>query len=529
MRNFNLLDEPWLPVCLLDGQRTTLSLLDVFRNLQNIRNIEDPSPTITGGIYRFLLAVLYRALQGPRDLETAKALFATGLPTPTILAYLESVRGRLWLIHPTHPFGQNPGTPHNKPEGANKLTTRPWTSLNPERNIDGSRVFNDHTDTRVGHLPMASFAEIARLILATSAFSIPGGSGYFTSLDVEGLRCLPLGDTLEATLLFNLVPYPTGYTPEADSALWERDPRVIPDTSDERREARERAITGLADLYTQQPRMVLVEPEGEAGVLRIRYASGDAASAVHTFHDPMCAYQSLSTKAMKQLSEGQQIRADVLPLHEDREPWTDTIHLLPMTTQAPPKKAGGTVISAPDVMHHALALTADQPERSPRAVLVLGLGFSKAKILSWRMRQIPLFPGALASKELPELLNWMSQGSSALEKAGFLYAKTYSLTDAPRKVLNAVATGLPALISYWALLREDFMDLMRSGDTTAPARVRWLQTVSKAKGDAWYQNLRDRAVSGRRLQAMIHAEGIVNRLHWAIAKEIKAATPQLPA
>lgn len=80
MRKFNLVDEKWIPVRFLDGSRDELGISETLLRSSEIAVIEDPSPLVVAALHRFLLAVLYRALEGPTDIEQAKALFKAGLP-----------------------------------------------------------------------------------------------------------------------------------------------------------------------------------------------------------------------------------------------------------------------------------------------------------------------------------------------------------------------------------------------------------------------------------------------------------------
>ena len=119
MSRFNLIDEEWIPVRFLDGTCQELGIQDILLRSREIEAIEDPSPLVVAALHRFLLAVLYRALQGPTDIVQARALFREGLPDDKIVDYLERWRDRFWLFDEEYPFGQNPNVPQNRIE--------PWT------------------------------------------------------------------------------------------------------------------------------------------------------------------------------------------------------------------------------------------------------------------------------------------------------------------------------------------------------------------------------------------------------------------
>ena len=88
MSRFNLADEKWIPVRFPNATRDELGIRDTLLRSKEIAAIEDPSPLVVAALHRFLLAVLYRALEGPTDIDQAKALFKAGLPGEKITAYL---------------------------------------------------------------------------------------------------------------------------------------------------------------------------------------------------------------------------------------------------------------------------------------------------------------------------------------------------------------------------------------------------------------------------------------------------------
>ncbi len=109
MSQFNLIDESWIPVRKCSGERLELGIRDTLLYAKEIAVIEDTSPLVVAALHRLLLAVLYRALEGPTDIDQAKAWFKSGLPAERISAYLEQWRDRFWLFDESYPFFQIPG------------------------------------------------------------------------------------------------------------------------------------------------------------------------------------------------------------------------------------------------------------------------------------------------------------------------------------------------------------------------------------------------------------------------------------
>ena len=142
MSRFNLIDEKWIPVRFSNGNRDELGIRDVFLRAKEITAIEDSSPLVVASLHRFLLAILYRALEGPTDIDQAKQLFKTGLPINKITNYLKTWRDRFWLFDEKYPFYQVPS--YRPKETKGKKQWRSWTAMAAEHNADNAKVLFDH-------------------------------------------------------------------------------------------------------------------------------------------------------------------------------------------------------------------------------------------------------------------------------------------------------------------------------------------------------------------------------------------------
>ena len=69
MTTFNLVDQQWIPVVSQNWQRREISLTELFNSWETFREIQADNPPTTLAIYRFLLAILHRAYQGPRNVD----------------------------------------------------------------------------------------------------------------------------------------------------------------------------------------------------------------------------------------------------------------------------------------------------------------------------------------------------------------------------------------------------------------------------------------------------------------------------
>jgi CRISPR system Cascade subunit CasA len=279
MSRFNLIDEKWIPVRFPDGTRDELGIRDTLLRSGKIAAIEDPSPLVVAALHRFLLAVLYRALEGPTDIEQAKALFKEGLPGGKITAYLEKWRDRFWLFDERYPFGQ---IPTFEPK-----SWRAWTALASEHNADNAKVLFDHIDvTKYGSItPSAA----VRWLLATQTFAVSAGKSEISHTgkapSAGSVMAIPIGTNLLDTLLFCLVPHQNRIVMQADIPSWEKEPESLEylktpykasdkKTGKEKDRAIERGSSGIVDLFTWRTRSIIFKESPSGGVSELGFASG---------------------------------------------------------------------------------------------------------------------------------------------------------------------------------------------------------------------------------------------------------------
>lgn len=485
MSQFNLIDEKWIPVRYLDGSRGELGIHDALLQSKEIAAIEDASPLIVAALHRFLLALLYRALEGPTDIDQAKALFKDGLPGNKIAAYLERWRDRFWLFDEKYPFGQSPNVPKGEIE--------PWTKLTPEYNATSNKVLFDHTNTKSPGVRDAK--ECARWLLSTMSFSISGGRGYYPSPSSNAIMCIPLGRNLQETLSFNLVPYPNRNIMRGDSALWERDPKALP------LDAPKRVASGYADLYTWQPRMVRLEQLPSGGVAVIRFVAGHGFDNPSDTPDPMQSYKTDKSKGK-------------LPIQfkEDRRTWRDFDSLLPDAGEL-----------APLTVLNALRLTAKNVLAMPRSALVLGLRYEppSANVDFWRMERFAL-PEALAGERdiricVSQFLTHATEVQQALWIACSEFARcllSKGDRSPEKKDIKGFVTQMHAIPRYWSILEIHFHEIVHEftlNRNPEDLRYQWLKFVRNTFKTAWEE----------------HRASISGRDAWAIRALAKAEKPIL--
>ena len=102
---FNLLDEPWIPVRLLDGTIADVGLLELLRRTTEIADLACELATQSIAIQRLVLAIAYRVAP-PRDARDWVRQWDEGAPTEQMIEYLERWRDRFFLFGGRFPFMQ---------------------------------------------------------------------------------------------------------------------------------------------------------------------------------------------------------------------------------------------------------------------------------------------------------------------------------------------------------------------------------------------------------------------------------------
>ena len=212
MRKFNLLEESWIIVLDKQGKMRELSLLDVFRNSNDIVGLANELPTLDIAILRLLLAIMHSALaREVRDyaegIRIWRDLWENGIPFDKVSEYLEKWWDRFYLFDDNYPFYQiaalDKGTEYGVPkllgilsESGNKVRQF------PQRSGKGKYII--------------THAEAVRWLLYVNAFDDTSakptktkdgskrpsvGAGWLGRLGLV----YAVGNTLAETLLLNFV------------------------------------------------------------------------------------------------------------------------------------------------------------------------------------------------------------------------------------------------------------------------------------------------------------------------------------
>lgn len=219
---YNLLDEPWIPVRLIDGTITDVGLLELLRRTTDIADLACELPTQSIAIQRLILAIAYRVAT-PRDARDWARQWDDGAPTEQMIEYLERWRDRFYLFGGRFPFMQvaDLRTAKDAVSGLEKLIADV---------PNGEQFFTTRHGRALACIPAS---EAARWVVHAQAYD-PSGirSGAVGDSQVKGGKGYPIGPAwcghlglvwlkgqdLDETLVLNLIPASTAALRGVDSS-----------------------------------------------------------------------------------------------------------------------------------------------------------------------------------------------------------------------------------------------------------------------------------------------------------------------
>ena len=219
---YNLLDEPWIPVRLVDGTITDVGLLELLRRTTDIADLACELPTQSITIQRLILAIAYRVAT-PHDTRDWVRQWEDGAPTEQMIEYLERWRDRFYLFGGHFPFMQvaDLRTAKDAVSGLEKLIADV---------PNGEQFFTTRHGRALACIPAS---EAARWLVHAQAYD-PSGirSGAVGDSQVKGGKGYPIGPAwyghlglvwlkgqdLDETLVLNLIPASTAALRGVDSS-----------------------------------------------------------------------------------------------------------------------------------------------------------------------------------------------------------------------------------------------------------------------------------------------------------------------
>jgi len=275
--SYNLCDSPAILVLNSRGESEELSLRDVFRRAPELNRLVGEVPTVAFVQLRLLLAIMYRALEGPDTVAQWRGWAADwSRVVQAVDEYFEHFEDRFDLYSPARPFMQVAGLSSAKgevfgldriiadvPTGFPYMTTRGGWAL--------ERIPHGEAFRWLLHAHAADTSGIKTSMVGDprgkGGKGYPQGPGWVGQIGGVFLEA----DTLAQSLLLNLVPLGDFnlVSGDADLPIWERDP--LGAGVDESCGGEPR---GVIDVYAWQARRVLLKAD-ESGVTGVLIGYGD--------------------------------------------------------------------------------------------------------------------------------------------------------------------------------------------------------------------------------------------------------------
>jgi CRISPR system Cascade subunit CasA len=467
---FNLLTESWIPVVSKDFQLKEISLVELFQSWEFYKEIRGDNPPTTLAIYRFLLAILHRAYQGPTDEDHWEEIYEDD--GEKAIAYLNDHSGCFDLFHPERPFMQDA-----------TLTQDAAAEIYQAHVLHGNNTSTVFCHEHQWSGASLSIAEAARLVLRLHWFDVGGrktgssiSAGVIPTMDAANV--LVRGKTLKETLMLNLMQYnPVKEIPSVvngeDLPSWEREPT----------KAVERIPNGYIDYLTYQWRRVRLFIETNQ-VVNVAFHGGDRIPKNIDSSQWECGVAYNKNK--KGLF--------TVRLNLSRSLWRDSAAFL----------QSSEVGKRPRIVEWVAELQDEDLADKRLSLQVLGLSVDNAKPLGWSSEDFSAPIIYLKEKKLWETLVIAIKAAEDHQNVfrSFRGSPYHALAEVLKYGdAGALAKTLDGESRYWTALDRAFPELLfklpNDHETGADGitnygnteLVRWTQTLQKAAKDAFTESI----------------------------------------
>lgn len=430
-----------------------------------MKEIQADNPPTTLALYRFLLAVLHRAYQGPKNVDHWEEIQQDN--GKKAIAYLHQWRDRFDLFHPEYPFMQDASI-------AEKDAGEVYLASVLHGNNTSTVFCHEHQWSNAA----LTIPEAARLVLRLHNFDTGGRkTGATDSAAVlpmmDAANVLVRGRDLSETLLLNLMEYDGEAKPCVvtgdDIPCWER----------AYQKPKERIPAGYIDYLTYQWRRVKLFAQGRQ-VLRVALHPGDRLPKDISTSQWECGIAYTKTK--KGLM--------TVRLNSARLLWRDSAVFLQSAETS----------SRPRILDWVAVLKAEEGLVTSNLHLqILGLNVDNAKPLGWSGQQFAAPLIYLTDKPLWQSL---SRAIAIAEEhqqifRSFRGSPYHALAEAlNNNDAGSFADSLDGESRYWATLDRAFQTLLEElpknrtedgngityGNTKLPE---WTKTVQSGARDAF--------------------------------------------
>jgi CRISPR system Cascade subunit CasA len=508
---FNLVDEDWIPSVDFHGQRKEYGILDTLLTAHKLREICDDSPLVTVAIHRLLLAILYRAHNGPKDLRSWSRLYSSGaVSRKNVVPYLSAWHDKFWLITDSYPFFQMGQLETKRAVSITRLASECASGNN-------ATLFDHSVDEHEAHWEPR---RVAKQLIACQSFALGFGKSGNAKIDgkdeilpysadgiaLRGMNVWLEGSTLFDTLMINLAP-----TDDDSLPPWEME---NPHKYRDRLKGKVRRLVtslGRVDRLTWQSRLIRILPN-RGNISRMYFTQGR--SADKSPGDPMKVYRASRKEGIFPL-----------PLSSAKAVWRDAHSILAIRPPATNERR-------PECFSVVARTRGEVHPKEHLVVNVMGLASAPnkaGKFLLWRHERMPVPAALLGDADLIDRLGKLLQDAEqvAFELVGRTrrIAKLYLAPKAESAdgrqpdsdELASIAGALDPRPTYWARMEKHFFVLLENlANDWDSKRKNWNPDDQPSATSTWRSHVKDEAQ--RALEESIRCLGNTVRAIQAVAR-----------
>jgi len=479
---YNLIDEPWIACTGIDGGFRTVGLRELLLSAHELREIESQNPLTVAALLRVLLALIHRAVAGPKTASEWKALYAVRrFPEEIIAPYLETVHDRFDLFSERYPFYQCAGLTNL--DAGKKPAPVSVAVMMLERASGNNKTIFDHTtdDTPLALSP----SDAARALITTQMFALGGlnkkttnwfdyQQSYLNASLVSGIFIALTGESLFETLMLNLL-LPENHqipTNSDDRPVWEQGGSWFRENGGA---VKARAPKGYLDFLTCQCRHVRLIPERqgeEVSVSRLHIAQGEA-------------FSDVANPAFMRKKNNKTDLYYHPQLDPDRLVWRDSFSLFAFDQK---------VDERPAAFRQATSMRREVFHASRYLCTAIALANDKANPLAWRKENLPVPVALLEEKETVSRLKFGMDRADSVSRIldGAVKAYIRNVLPPNSKDVNEKANATGALRHYWDRLEGHFRTFLDDIDSGDAALMKWYGNIAVTARDALKSCVRQR-------------------------------------
>ncbi|MBU1168600.1 MAG: type I-E CRISPR-associated protein Cse1/CasA [Proteobacteria bacterium] len=511
--SFNLIDEPWIPCVIQSGEYKEMGLKELLLSAHDISGFDLQNPLEEAALYRMLLALVHRIVDGPKDTMAWKELYQSEeFKESKVIEYFEKWHSRFDLFSEEYPFYQTAGLEIIDKD--KKSSPVQISSIQTAKANGNTKTLFDHSlDREVLSLPPK---EVALILLSAQGYLMGGLNKKTTNFFdyqqsflhgsmVTGLFCLLMGANLFNTLTLNMLicnadkPIPSQPN---DCPVWERD-----DIGGEGIAT----PTGYFNYLTCKTRHISLIPEmdnnGTPMVRRLHIAQGES------FPDVRSPFGIIRENKKGEIYSVQ--------LEPERMIWRDSSAFFTFGPDADER---------PKAFRHIgnarLKRLVSLPERHRCAIYALAN--DKANPLAWRKEMLSIPTDLLAEKKLVDSLrkglSLIEDGASVLDYAGKSFIRECLPENSKEAEIRSKAESCGFMMIYWDQMESafhNFIMVVDQGDVSFQELKKRIKTIAR---NAFKTGIEQRYMSSARTyRSWVRASGLLNS---GLAKRLKTGGEQ---